>query len=125
MHSDGKTTCSWCGADAPAEGSYLLTDIEGARRMVFCRLEHVVPWVMRAGARQRGEIEQLGEDELARARTTLGDRCSHCDRELAETPAALLLSRERAGQSVEDSFCEVEHLRAWASAGGRWARKAR
>lgn len=117
--------CSWCGADAPIEGGYRLIDFDGRRRLAFCRLEHVIPWIMREGRRQRGEIEALGPDELAATRGDLATQCSQCQAELAVAPRPLLLVRRRAGQRIDDSFCDFEHLRLWAAAGGRWAKSAR
>lgn len=125
MESDGTMDCSWCGAAAPAEGGYRLLDIEGRRRLAFCRLEHVIPWIIREGRRQRGEIELPTPDELSDARESLAESCSQCDRRLDASTKSLLLVRERAGERIEDSFCEMEHLRQWAAAGGRWARSSR
>ncbi|MEJ7817112.1 MAG: hypothetical protein WKF49_00410 [Thermoleophilaceae bacterium] len=44
--------------------------------------------------------------------------CSECGARVANPP--LLLVRHRDGHLIPDAFCSLEHLRAWAVAGGRW-----
>ncbi len=85
----------------------------GARRAAFCRLEHVVPWVI-AGARwePRGVATAAGDGA-----TGLG-RCAHCA--VALDDGCLLLVRHRGEHRIADAFCDTEHLLAWAKAGGRW-----
>ena len=39
--------CSWCGEAVPADDGFRAFEPAGERRAVFCRLEHVVPWVIR------------------------------------------------------------------------------
>ena len=46
------------------------------------------------------------------------ERCSHCDAELGEVH--VLLVRHRGEFRVADGFCSVDHMTAWAKAGGRW-----
>jgi hypothetical protein len=45
-------------------------------------------------------------------------RCAHCEAEVGEVH--VLLVRHRGEHRIADSFCDVEHLAAWAKAGGRW-----
>jgi hypothetical protein len=83
----------------------------GARRAVFCRLEHIVPWALGDAHWEAGELterEDVGE----------GARCAHCDAELGEVH--VLLVRHRGEHRVPDGFCSVDHMEAWAKAGGRW-----
>jgi hypothetical protein len=82
----------------------------GARAAAFCRLEHIVPWVLRGA---RWEIA-----ERANPADPGPERCSHCGATL--TDAGLLLVRHRGDHRVRDGFCSPEHLRAWAAKGGRW-----
>jgi hypothetical protein len=83
----------------------------GERAAAFCRLEHVVPWVITDAHWEAGETP-------AEAAAEAPSRCSHCDAELTET--LVLAVRHRGEHRIGDAFCSVEHLRAWAAAGGRW-----
>ena len=76
---------------------------------MFCRLEHVVPWVIQGTHWEVGALE-TGADDV--------ERCSHCDEPLGEV--RLVLVRHRGEHRISDGFCSAEHLRAWAAAGGRW-----
>lgn len=81
--------------------------------MAFCRLEHVIPWVMRGAPWDPGGA-------LARPAVEPSPlKCSECGRALAQ-PAALRLVRHRGAHRIPDAFCSLDHLRAWAVAGGRW-----
>jgi hypothetical protein len=104
--------CTWCGAAVEPEDGYRLAEPAGARRAVFCRLEHVVPWAMQGGRWAAGDIEEpsgIG-DAL--------DRCAHCEQPLGDT--RVLLVRHRGAHRIPDAFCSVEHAAEWAKAGGRW-----
>ncbi len=104
--------CTWCGATVEAEDGYRLAEPAGARRAVFCRLEHIVPWAIQGPKWEAGEIEEPKaiEDSL--------DRCAHCEQPLDET--RILLVRHRGEHRIPDAFCSVEHAAEWAKAGGRW-----
>jgi hypothetical protein len=80
------------------------------RAAAFCRLEHLVPWVLRGA---RWEVGQRSDPPGGL------ERCSHCGAAL--TDVGLLLVRHRGEHRVSDGFCSAEHLRAWAAKGGRWA----
>lgn len=113
--------CTWCGAGVePDDGfrAYAQTAAtntaaaSGDRRAVFCRLEHLVPWALQGAHWDPGPFTEpaaLDEGPL---------RCSHCDAELGDVH--ILLIRHRGEHRVADAFCSVEHLEAWAKAGGRW-----
>ena len=75
---------------------------------MFCRLEHVVPWVIR-GTRPDPDPTSGGEEEGS---------CAHCGSELDEMRVRLV--RHRGEARVADQFCSTEHLLEWAKAGGRW-----
>ncbi|MGI9556351.1 MAG: hypothetical protein ACR2N5_00255 [Solirubrobacterales bacterium] len=82
------------------------------RHAVFCRLEHIVPWEIQGPAWEAGlDWERPPELESQLA-------CAHCGTAL-ETEA-LVVVRHRGPHRVRDDFCSVEHLAAWARAGGRW-----
>jgi hypothetical protein len=77
---------------------------------VFCRLEHVVPWAI------RGAYWEAATAELA-VPADVTD-CAHCGTPLGDAPVVLV--RERGEARVHDGFCSVDHLLAWAKAGGRY-----
>ena len=119
-------SCSWCGADVEeSDGfrAYILSAATntaagstGDRRAVFCRLEHVVPWSIQGASFE-------GAPSEARSTPSYGEAdppttCSHCGATLTDTH--VLLVRHRGEHRVADAFCSVDHLTAWAKAGGRW-----
>jgi hypothetical protein len=104
--------CSWCGRAVETEEGYRLVEPAGARRAVFCRLEHVVPWAIRGPVWEVGEV--AGPPDLGGTR----DRCAHCGDPLG--PTAVLLVRHRGAHRIPDWFCRVDHAAEWAKAGGRW-----
>ncbi len=81
----------------------------GERVATFCRLEHVVPWAIQGAHWEAGSPPEL---EVPR-------RCARCDAELGEVH--VLLVRHRGEDRIPDAFCSVDHMREWATAGGRWA----
>jgi hypothetical protein len=104
--------CSWCGtAVGPGEG-YRAAEQAGERRAVFCRLEHVVPWVMQGPHWDAGE---LGEPVAADPQL---ERCAECDAVLDDTRVVLV--HHRGEHRIADAFCGADHLLVWARAGGRW-----
>ena len=84
----------------------------GDRRAVFCRLEHVVPWAIQDAHWDAGAFDEPAS--LEEGATT----CSHCGAELGDVH--VLLIRHRGEHRVADAFCSVDHMEAWAKAGGRW-----
>jgi hypothetical protein len=104
--------CSWCGTAIEADDGFRAYEPAGDRRAVFCRLEHVVPWVTRGARWEAGEVAEPPDIDSGPL------RCSHCDRELGDVH--VLLVRHRGEHRVADDFCSVEHLAEWAKAGGRW-----
>ena len=104
--------CSWCGNDVEPDAGFRAYEPTGERRAVFCRLEHVVPWAMQGphwGAGALTEPSTVGEGL---------ERCSHCDADLGEVH--VLIVSHRGEHRVPDAFCSVDHMSAWAKAGGRW-----
>jgi len=104
--------CSWCGIEVDRDDGYRVGEPVGARRAVFCRLEHVVPWIMQGAHWEPGSVVTPGDDG-----TGLGV-CAHCGGELEDK--RVLVVRHRAEHRIADAFCELEHLLAWAKRGGRW-----
>lgn len=105
--------CSWCGETVAPDDGFRAFEPAGERRAVFCRLEHVVPWVIR-GAYWWPAAVDAGE-----LRDGLDEHCAQCGEPLGD--AHVLLVRHRGEHRIADGFCGVEHLREWAGAGGRWA----
>lgn len=108
--------CSWCRRPVAADEGYLVYAPGQGRQASFCRLEHVIPWVIR-GARWPADQP---EDEAPETpdQEPAPTACSHCGRPLAD--GRILLVHHRGRHRIVDGFCDVEHMRAWVSAGGRW-----
>lgn len=104
--------CDWCGGDVGSDAGYRAAEEAGERVAAFCRLEHVVPWAIQ-GAHWRAGV--LG----ARSRADPGlAACAQCGAAVDDT--RILLVHHRGEHRIADAFCGVDHLRAWAQAGGRW-----
>lgn len=104
--------CSWCGVAVPPDDGFRLGEAAGERRAAFCRLEHVVPWAMQGARWEPGTLsEPPGVDDGL-------DACAECAGPLPDT--SLLLVRHRGEHRIADALCSVDHLQAWAKAGGRW-----
>jgi hypothetical protein len=104
--------CSWCGGDTGPNDGFRATEPAGERKAVFCRLEHVVPWVIQGAHWDPGNVLRPGEPDDG-----LG-RCAQCGGALGD--ARVLLIRHRGEHRIADAFCGTDHLLAWAKAGGRW-----
>jgi hypothetical protein len=105
--------CSWCGAAVEADDGYRLYEPAGERRAWFCRLEHVVPWAIQGAHWEAGPL-----DEPLQQPPSPQEGCAWCGKELGEVH--VLLVRHRGENRVPDDFCGIDHLLAWAKAGGRW-----
>lgn len=71
-----------------------------------------MPWAIQGARWEAGKIEE--PRDLAADL----DVCAHCDAPLGEV--RLVLVRHRGDHRIPDGFCSVDHLEAWAKAGGRW-----
>ncbi len=103
--------CSWCGEHVDPDDGFRAFEPEGERRAAFCRLEHVVPWVI------QGAHWSAGADEHPPAEPP--STCSLCGAEPGDR--RVLLVRHRGEHRIADAFCETAHLLEWAKAGGRWS----
>ena len=101
--------CNWCGAEIDPSESWRAREHPGARKAVFCRLEHVVPWAMQGA---HWDPAEPGEAEVQ------GGACAQCGADLGDV--RLLLVRHRGEQRIPDVFCSVDHMADWAKSGGRW-----
>jgi hypothetical protein len=108
----GPVPCSWCGVEVEADDGFRVGEPLTERRAAFCRLEHIVPWVISGAHWEPGSILEPGED---------GDglgRCAWCGGVLDE--GHILVVRHRGEHRIGDAFCRSDHLLEWAKAGGRW-----
>ena len=104
--------CTWCGNDVDVEEGFRAYEPAGDRRAVFCRLEHVVPWAIQGPHWDAGALTEASTVEEG------VERCSHCGAGLDDVH--VLIVSHRGEHRVPDAFCSVDHLSAWAKAGGRW-----
>lgn len=130
-------TCSWCRADVAVDEGYRARRPASGQLAVFCRLEHIVPWVLRGarwptaspgapaddaatdsveGPRPGQAPSHAAEDPAAEG--SAPSRCSHCDAELGAEQ--IVLVHHRGEHRITDAFCDTDHLRRWANAGGRF-----
>jgi hypothetical protein len=94
------------------DDGFRLGEEPGARRAVFCRLEHVVPWAM------QGAHWEAGEPDEPEGLTDGLHECAQCGTELGDV--RVLLVRHRGEHRIPDAFCSAAHAADWAKAGGRW-----
>jgi hypothetical protein len=104
--------CSWCGNPVELGDGFRLAEQAGERGAVFCRLEHVVPWAIQGAHWEAGIPPEPAAAVGAEA------ACAQCGTQLGESHLALI--RHRGEHRIPDGFCSVDHLLAWAKAGGRW-----
>ncbi len=102
--------CNWCGVDVEEGSGFRVAEPAGERRAVFCRLEHIVPWVIQGAHWEPGTIGDPDGNGLG--------RCAYCAQSVGET--VVLVVRHRGEHRIGDAFCGPEHLLDWAKAGGRW-----
>ncbi len=110
---DVAESCSWCGVTVAEDEGYRAAEPAGERMATFCRLEHIVPWLMQGARWQPGRLVEDDDD----CSTGLG-RCAHCAGPLDD--AYVLLIRHRGEHRIADCFCQPDHLLEWAKSGGRW-----
>jgi hypothetical protein len=103
--------CSWCGNKVDKDDGFRLGEPAGERRAVFCRLEHIVAWILKGPHWDAGRIATADVD------SALGV-CAHCGEEVGD--ARVLLVRHRGEHRIGDAFCSLDHLLAWTKRGGRW-----
>jgi hypothetical protein len=101
--------CNWCGQAIDPSESWRVNEQPGARKAVFCRLEHIVPWAMQGA---HWDPAETGDAERE------GGTCSHCGAQLGDV--RILLVRHRGEHRIPDAFCSVDHMADWAKSGGRW-----
>jgi len=109
--------CSWCGEPVEADDGFRAFEPAGERHAVFCRLEHVVPWVIQ-GAHWSADEAVAGPGDARVSDVSESETCAHCAGAIGDR--RVLLARHRGEHRIADAFCQVEHMFEWAKAGGRW-----
>lgn len=104
--------CDWCGKAIGSDEGYRAAEPAGERVAAFCRLEHVVPWAMKGPHWRAGTLAEPSHEDAGLA------QCAQCGVPVGETRVVLV--HHRGEHRVADALCGVDHLRAWAHAGGRW-----
>lgn len=103
--------CTWCGAAVETGDGFRAYEPAGERSAVFCRLEHVIPWVIKGAHWDTGaEPPDI---------VTPPFHCAHCEAELRDDVRVDLI-RHRGEHRIADRFCSADHMNEWAKAGGRW-----
>jgi hypothetical protein len=111
LSEESTERCTWCGKPVERDDGWRALEQPGARRAVFCRLEHVVPWHIQGPHWEAGEAGEAASEAPA--------TCSQCGEPLGDV--RFLLIRHRGDHRIPDAFCSADHMAAWASAGGRFA----
>ena len=110
--TDSTTPCTWCGDPVEPSDGFRVAELPGERGATFCRLEHVVPWAIKGPHWEPATpVEPSGTGDPI-------DTCACCGEPLGDV--RVLLVRHRGEHRIPDGFCSVDHLRAWAAAGGRY-----
>jgi hypothetical protein len=110
-----RVVCGWCDNAVEQGDGFRLGEQPGNRGAAFCRLEHIVPWAMGGARWQDGHPFDPSGLETERG-------CAHCGNPLGDAHLLLVRHRCLSGQlhRIPDAFCSLDHLLAWAKAGGRW-----
>ena len=103
--------CDWCGMELTEDMGYRLLWPDKSLGTAFCRLEHIVPFLMQ---KDQWHIWK-GVDVPADA-PAVSSANGH---ELGEN--ALYLVHHRGEHRIPDSFEGKEELLEWAKAGGHFA----
>jgi hypothetical protein len=109
MAAQSTDSCSRCGEPVGPGDGWRLHELPGDRRAAFCRLEHIVPWVVQGARWDAG-----GGDHPPEA----PGECARCGARLGEVRVVAV--HRRGPHEIVDAFCSVDHLADWAKSGGRW-----
>jgi hypothetical protein len=104
--------CTWCATTVESDDGFRVADPDNDQSAVFCRLEHVVPWVIQGPSWQQGLPP--APDNSAE---TIGT-CARCGDPLGDD--LIVIVRHRGVHRIADGFCSTDHLLEWAKAGGRY-----
>lgn len=102
--------CDWCGTRITERDGFRLLRPERDMGAGFCRIEHVVPWLLKRNDWHIWSgMETPAEAELHPDPATF---------EPGEDPWYLV--RHRGEHRIADGFSDREALLKWAKAGGRY-----
>ncbi len=112
MGGMGRTLkCDWCGVGLDENEGLLLIQPSRNLGASFCRLEHMVPWLMK-----KNDWHIWSKVEVP---ASAGPNCAQTGVELEDD--AWYVTRHRADTEVADGFISHDAVLAWAKAGGRYA----
>ena len=103
--------CDWCGVGLDEDEGLRLIQPKRNLGASFCRLEHMVPWLMKKNDWHiwpKVEVPPTAGPDCARTGTELGDD-------------AWYVVRHPGGAEVADGFIGHDAVLEWARAGGRYA----
>ncbi len=103
--------CDWCGVEVLEDDGYRLIQPKRNLGATFCRLEHVVPWLM-----QKDDWHIWNNVQVPENVSPLDARTGT---ELDED--ALYLIHHRGDARISDGFADKDGVLAWAKAGGRYS----
>lgn len=102
--------CDWCGVEISERDGYRLLRPSRHMGAGFCRLEHVIPWLIKKNDWHIwSDMEVPPDAELHGAVS---------EDELGEDPWYLV--RHRGDLRIADGFPSRDELMPWATAGGRY-----
>lgn len=111
MKAGQKERCDWCGIELTEEMGYRLLWPGKSLGTAFCRLEHIVPFLMQKDQWHIRQGVEIPADAPGLS-TATGNK-------LGED--ALYLVHHRGEHRITDSFEGKEDLLEWARAGGHFA----
>ncbi len=104
--------CDWCGVGLDEDDGFRLLWPKRNMGAAFCRLEHVVPWMM-----QKNDWHIWNQVEVP---ADASPNCSQTGEDLDEDTAVYLV-KHRGEARIPDGFVDLEAALAWAKAGGRYS----
>ncbi|MFV0407440.1 MAG: hypothetical protein ACK5LN_11600, partial [Propioniciclava sp.] len=107
--------CDWCGVELTEDMGYRLYWPEKSLGTAFCRLEHIVPFLMEKDQWHIWKNVHVPEGAPSTSSATGGDLGDN----------ALYLVHHRDQHRIADAFQGKDDLLEWAQAGGHFAPKSR
>ena len=103
--------CDWCGVGLEKDDGLRLIQPKRNLGASFCRLEHMVPWLMK-----KNDWHIWPKVEVP---ASAGPDCAQTGKELEDD--AWYVVRHPGGTEVADGFIGHDAVLEWARAGGRYA----
>lgn len=107
-----KGRCDWCGTEVLDGDGFRLLQPKRNLGATFCRLEHVVPWLMKKNdwhIWNAVEVPEAAEPVSARTGEELDEN-------------AYWLVHHRGEVRIPDGFNSTDEVLEWAKAGGRYSK---